>query len=105
METERRGEYISVKEFLQQLDGRLSKNTVYEQIASGVIPSVRISRRILIPADAMDRMLAAQETLDSRRRNGTWKRSTRNRRPPKEGSDDSGYDGATETSPVPSSLS
>lgn len=52
--------YISVKEFFQQLDGRLSLNTVYEQIADGHIPSVRVGRRILIPADALDRMLESQ---------------------------------------------
>ena len=52
--------YISVKEFLQQLDGRLSKNTVYEAIAAGSIPSVRIGRRILVPSDALDLVLGAQ---------------------------------------------
>ena len=53
--------YISVKEFLESLDGRLSKNTVYEAIAAGTIPSIRISRRrILVPADALDRMLGEQ---------------------------------------------
>ena len=53
-------EYITVKEFLQQLHGRLSKNTAYEQVAAGTIPSVRIGRRILTPGNALDRMLAAQ---------------------------------------------
>ena len=53
-------EYITVKEFLRQLDGRLSRNTVYEQIAAGSIPSIRIGGRILIPSDALDLMLAAQ---------------------------------------------
>ena len=53
-------EYIMVKEFLQQLEGRLSKNTVYEQIAAGTIPSVRIGRRILLPVDALDKALEAQ---------------------------------------------
>jgi excisionase family DNA binding protein len=53
--------YISVKEFLESLDGRLSKNTVYQGITAGTIPSIRISRRrILVPADALDRMLETQ---------------------------------------------
>jgi excisionase family DNA binding protein len=53
--------YISVREFLDSLDGRLSKNTVYEAIAAGIIPSIRIARRrILVPADALDRMLEEQ---------------------------------------------
>ena len=52
--------YISVKEFIAQLDGRLSKNAVYQHIAEGAIPSIRVGRRILIPSDALDRMLAEQ---------------------------------------------
>ena len=54
-------EWISVKQALQgPLKGKLSKNTVYEYIAEGVIPHVRVGRRILLPADALDRMLDAQ---------------------------------------------
>jgi excisionase family DNA binding protein len=52
--------YISVKEFLESLDGRIGKNTVYEAIAARTIPSLRIGRRILIPADALDQMLETQ---------------------------------------------
>jgi excisionase family DNA binding protein len=60
MEATEQKAYISVKEFLEALGGRLSKNTVYQAIADGAIPSVRISKRILVPADALDRMLEAQ---------------------------------------------
>lgn len=52
--------YISVKEFLVALDGRLSKNSVYQAIADGTIPSVKIGRRYLLPEDALDQMLNAQ---------------------------------------------
>ena len=54
------GRYISVKELLGRLDGRVSKNTMYQAIAAGTIPSIRIGRRILVPSDALDRMLAEQ---------------------------------------------
>lgn len=57
--------YISVGEFLNSLNGRLSKNTVYQAIAAGTIPSIRVSRkRILVPADALDRMLEKQSGID-----------------------------------------
>ena len=49
--------YVSAKELINQLEGRLSRNSVYQAIASGTIPSIRIGRRILIPSDALDRIL------------------------------------------------
>ena len=54
------GEYISVKEFLLPLEGKLSRGFVYKQIAAGSIPSIRIGTRILIPSDALDQILTAQ---------------------------------------------
>ncbi len=48
---------LTVKEV--QADLRLSRNAVYEAIARGEIPSVRIGRRILIPKAAYKQMLAA----------------------------------------------
>ena len=53
-----------MKEFLLPLEGKLSKNLVYEQIGAGNIPSIRIGRRILIPSDALDLMLAAVAEKD-----------------------------------------
>ena len=53
--------YVSVREFLQAVDGRLSRNLVYAAIADGTIPSVRIRKRILVPSDAFDRVLETQE--------------------------------------------
>lgn len=55
--------YISVQEFLDALDGRLSKNTVYKAIAEGEIPHVRISKRILIPTNALEQMLEDQRNI------------------------------------------
>ena len=35
----------------------LSRHTAYEGVRSGVIPSVRVGRRILVPRVALERML------------------------------------------------
>ena len=53
-------DYVSVGKLLESLDGLLSKNSVYQAIAAGTIPSVRVGRRILVPVDALDRMLEKQ---------------------------------------------
>ena len=53
-------QYVSVREFIEALGGRLSKNSVYQAIAAGTIPSIRIGRRILVPSDALERALEAQ---------------------------------------------
>ena len=49
--------FLTPKQFMEQT--HLSRNTVYEGIRDGSIPSVRISKKkILIPADALERKLA-----------------------------------------------
>lgn len=58
--TDQQLSYLTVKELLVSLTGRLSRNTVYSAIAAGTIPSVRIGRRILVPSDALDRILEEQ---------------------------------------------
>ena len=40
---------------------RISRGTTYEQIRLGVIPSIRMGRRILVPRAALMRMLEAAE--------------------------------------------
>ena len=62
METKETRRYITVKEFLEAIEGRLSRNAVYAAIAARTLPSVRVGRRILLPEDALDRMLAEQAT-------------------------------------------
>jgi excisionase family DNA binding protein len=47
---------ISVPEAGRQLG--LSRNGAYEAVKRGEIPVVRIGKRILVPADAIDRLLA-----------------------------------------------
>lgn len=46
---------LSVAEVQQRLG--LSRNVVYDSLASGQIPSLRFGRRILIPRAAFERML------------------------------------------------
>jgi excisionase family DNA binding protein len=46
---------LTVKEV--QTDLRMSRNAVYEAIARGEIPSLKIGRRILIPKVPYQRML------------------------------------------------
>jgi len=49
--------FLTPKEFMAATN--LPRNTVYEGIKDGTIPSIRISKRkILIPEDALDRRLA-----------------------------------------------
>ena len=54
-------EWLSPAEFLARNKGRFGRNSLYDWIATGKIPHLKIQRKILIPADAFDRMLANQE--------------------------------------------
>ena len=55
---------LSVSEAAQVL--RIGRNTAYECIRQGSIPSVRLGRRILVPRAALERLLAgdAQQDVD-----------------------------------------
>jgi len=46
---------LTVTETAQLL--RLARNTCYAAVKRGAIPSLRIGRRLLIPRDALERML------------------------------------------------
>ena len=50
--------FISVREFTERHG--LSRNLVYEQLRKGVLPSVRLGGRILIPVDALQQMMERQ---------------------------------------------
>ena len=50
--------FISVREFTKRHG--LSRNLVYEQLRKGVLPSVRLGGRILIPVDALQQMMERQ---------------------------------------------
>ena len=47
--------FLTPKQFMEA--SNLPRNTVYEGIKDGTIPSIRISKRkILIPSDALDQL-------------------------------------------------
>ena len=48
----------TVPQFLIRNKGKISKNTLYTKIWDGSIPSIRLGRRILLPKNAWERMLA-----------------------------------------------
>ena len=53
--------WLTVREFLTLHQGMVSKNTVYDRIRDKTLPSIRLGRKILIPADALDRVLVGQQ--------------------------------------------
>ena len=55
--------FISVREFKERHG--LSRNLVYEQLRKGVLPSVRLGGRILIPVDALEQMMQRQGQHES----------------------------------------
>ena len=50
--------FLTVREFVEALGGRISQSVVYSAIKRGEIPYVTIGRRKLIPEDALTQMLA-----------------------------------------------
>ena len=48
-------EWLTVEEFRQQ--SRLGRNSVYNAIRTNHLPHVRVGRRILIPADSLERLM------------------------------------------------
>ena len=53
-------DWLSVADFLERYKGRIGRNSVYDRIKDGTIPSVKLGRRILIPSDALERVLSHQ---------------------------------------------
>ena len=52
--------YLTPMEFLEVNVGKIGRNLLYNEINAGRIPHIRVGRRILVPEDAWDQMLAAQ---------------------------------------------
>ena len=50
-------DWMTVNQFYKKYKGKLGRNVIYEGIRNRSIPSIRVGRRILIPSDALDRML------------------------------------------------
>lgn len=57
METENRSDFLVLTPVETARLLRIGRGTVYEQIRTGAIPSIRMGRRILIPRAALMRML------------------------------------------------
>lgn len=57
MKTKR--ETLTVEEVAKRLG--IGRNTAYQGVRDGEIPSLRIGGRIVIPAAALERMLAGEE--------------------------------------------
>ena len=50
-------EWLTVKEFLDRYRGKVGRNNLYDRIRDGTIPSVRLGRKILLPADVLDMVM------------------------------------------------
>ena len=50
--------YLTPTQFLAANPGKIGRNLLYNEINAGVIPHIKVGRRILIPEDAWDQMLA-----------------------------------------------
>jgi excisionase family DNA binding protein len=51
-------QWATVPEFLRLHKGLVSKNTFYDWIREGRVPHLQLGRKILVPLNALDRMLA-----------------------------------------------
>lgn len=49
-------EWITVKELVEVLKGKLGRNSIYQAIASGAIPHVRVGKRILLRRDCLNQI-------------------------------------------------
>lgn len=50
-------EWLTVKQFLVAHHGTLGRTALYQRISDGTLPSIRLGRIILLPADALDTLL------------------------------------------------
>ena len=55
---QRETHWVTVGEFLTLHKGRLGRSSLYDRIKDGSIPAIRLGRKILIPSDALDRVLS-----------------------------------------------
>ena len=53
----KRQEWLTVSEFLERHKGLIGRSSVYDRIRDHTIPSVRLGKKILVPADALERLL------------------------------------------------
>ena len=60
------GHYLAVDEFLRRHKGLIGRTLFYEAVQRSEIPHVRVGRRILVPEDALDRMLSDPHSISAR---------------------------------------
>ena len=53
-------EWVKPSEWLRLHPGLFGKDTFYARLRDGTIPSIRAGRKILVPDDLLDRMLAKE---------------------------------------------
>lgn len=54
-------EWLTPTEFLARHQGRFGRNSLYNWLAEDKLPHLSIGRKILIPSDAFQRMMARQD--------------------------------------------
>lgn len=67
--SDREPEYLTVKQFAERHAGAMSPWLVGESVRRGQLPHVRVGRKILIPANALDLMAERQAGGHSSRAN------------------------------------
>jgi len=64
MVTENSGrQWLTPTQWLDQNPGLIGRTNLYGLVNSGEIPSIRIGKKILIPADALDRMFESETAV------------------------------------------
>ena len=51
-------EWLSVTQAVERFP--IGRTLIYQEIAKGILPHIKVGGKILIPADAFDRLLEAQ---------------------------------------------
>lgn len=57
-------EFLTPTVFLARHKGKFGRSSLYSWLAEGKLPHVQIGRKILIPENAFERMLAAEPKAD-----------------------------------------
>ena len=55
-------EWLTVAQFLDKHRGLIGRSALYDWLREGRVPHLRISRKILIPSDALDRTMIGHNT-------------------------------------------
>ena len=57
-------EFVTTAVFLERHKGKFGRNSLYNWLAENKLPHIQIGRKILIPENAFERMLAAEAKAD-----------------------------------------